>query len=166
METVILKPLYHRDEECVGIYFERNAETQLLVQNCGGKWSKTKVCWYVEMNEQNYLKLIKALSGNALLETRELDIFISKRKNEHLQVLPKKATKSNSPEKKLAVKSNKISNNESQGNISEENTQALQQYKQLLILKSYSSSTIRTYTNEFVQFLKAINPVGLKKNRS
>ena len=23
METIVLKPLYHQDQECIGIYFER-----------------------------------------------------------------------------------------------------------------------------------------------
>jgi hypothetical protein len=31
METIVLKPLYHHDKECTGIYFERNAD--LLSKN-------------------------------------------------------------------------------------------------------------------------------------
>jgi hypothetical protein len=41
--------------------------------------------------------------------------------------------------------------------LSKENTDALQKFKQQLILKSYSPSTIRTYTNEFGQFLNTIS---------
>jgi len=37
-----------------------------------------------------------------------------------------------------------------------ENVEALQHFKQQLVLKSYSPSTIKTYTNEFMQFLQVI----------
>ena len=40
--------------------------------------------------------------------------------------------------------------------ISKENKETLQKFTQQLILKSYSPSTIKTYTNEFVQFLQLI----------
>ena len=40
--------------------------------------------------------------------------------------------------------------------IGKENRDALQQFNRLLILKSYSKSTIRTYDNEFRQFLQTI----------
>ena len=43
--------------------------------------------------------------------------------------------------------------------LNKENKEALQQFHQQLILKGYSTSTIRTYTNEFVQFLNTINKV-------
>ncbi len=40
--------------------------------------------------------------------------------------------------------------------LSDENNGALQKFRQRLILKSYSQNTIRTYTNEFLQFLQII----------
>jgi len=40
--------------------------------------------------------------------------------------------------------------------ISKENREALQQFKRQLNLKAYSPSTIKTYTNEFTQFLNTI----------
>jgi site-specific recombinase XerD len=40
-----------------------------------------------------------------------------------------------------------------------ENAEALRQFRQHLVLKGYSSSTLRTYTNEFSQFLQTINQV-------
>jgi site-specific recombinase XerD len=42
------------------------------------------------------------------------------------------------------------------GGISKENEEALQQFMQDLVLKGYSSSTVRTYKNEFSQFLNVI----------
>ena len=40
--------------------------------------------------------------------------------------------------------------------LSKENYDALQKFQQQLVLKSYSRSTIKTYTNEFTQFLYTI----------
>lgn len=156
METVILKPLYHRDKECIGIYFSMNKEVQSLVQNCGGKWSKTNACWYIEMNEEKYFELLNALSGKSVIEAHALDIFISQKKNKELHLLSKKSTLCNFSREITAVKIEKANELEE---LSAENIEALQEYKQLLKLKSYSPSTIRTYTNEFLQFLKAIKEV-------
>ncbi len=47
--------------------------------------------------------------------------------------------------------------------VSKENKEALQKFLQQLILKSYSPSTIRTYQNEFMQFLQAIKEVPAKE---
>lgn len=42
MEIVILKPLQHRGDECIGIYFEKNAILQKAIQkDAGARWSKT-----------------------------------------------------------------------------------------------------------------------------
>ena len=46
--------------------------------------------------------------------------------------------------------------------ISKENKQALEQFKRQLILKSYSPFTIRTYENEFRQFLNTIKEFPAK----
>jgi site-specific recombinase XerD len=44
----------------------------------------------------------------------------------------------------------------SQHKLSKENADALQQFSRQLHLKAYSQSTIKTYTNEFTQFLQTI----------
>ena len=63
---VILKPLYHRGQECIGIYFEKNALLQSLIQKNVAKWSRTNKCWYVPFSESNYLLLAKSLFGKAV----------------------------------------------------------------------------------------------------
>jgi hypothetical protein len=85
---VILKPLFHRGEECIGIHFERNVIIQSLIQEkafC--KWSKTNSCWYVPCTGENYLRLKTALENKAELEISELKKFLSeKRKNNPSQL--------------------------------------------------------------------------------
>jgi integrase/recombinase XerD len=156
METVTLKPLFHKEAECIGIYAAQNATLNHYFQKkAGAKWSKTHKCWYVPCTEKHYKLLSKTLKGIAALEVTDLKKYLLERgknsanKNSHLAlpVIPlKKAVQQKVPVQHL--KPAII--------ISKENKEALQKFRQQLVLKSYSPSTIKTYTNEFMQFLQLI----------
>ena len=79
---VILKPLFHRRQECIGIYFEKNAVLQSAVQKeAGAKWSKTYTCWYVTCTGENYLRLKSALENKAELDVDGIEkFFVGKEK--------------------------------------------------------------------------------------
>ncbi|MEP6949974.1 MAG: phage integrase N-terminal SAM-like domain-containing protein, partial [Ginsengibacter sp.] len=163
METVILNAFYHRDKECIGIFSNQNAALNYIFQKkAGARWSRTNKCWYVPCTENNYELLSKSLSGKADLQTDALKEYLLKRKENGIMSTvsnPKKAIS-----KQVSVTINTIKSKLAQqpGSIhklSKENTVALQQFKQHLVLKSYSPSTIRTYTNEFTQFLNTIQSV-------
>jgi integrase/recombinase XerD len=163
---VILKPLSHRGKECIGIYFEKNGVLQQAIQKgARAKWSKTHACWYITCTGENYIRLKSALENKAQLEIDELRKFLLEKKKNDL-VLPADYPDNKSvniPTVKPAKTSSKISGSPVYPHkLNKENNEALQQFKQQLILKSYSSSTIRTYTNEFVQFLNTIKdkPAG------
>ena len=69
METVILKPLQHRGQENIAIYFQKNAVIQSLIQKqADAKWSKTNSCWYVPLSKENYQQLANILKGKADLK--------------------------------------------------------------------------------------------------
>ena len=87
MQSVILKPLYHRGQECIGIYFEKNGLFQSVIQKqAGAKWSKTHACWYVTCNGENYIRLKNALENIPELEIAELKRFLlEKGKTDHAQ---------------------------------------------------------------------------------
>lgn len=156
METVVLQPLFHRGQQCIGICFPRNDLLQNLVQKqAGAKWSQSHKCWYMTCTKENYSLLIKALSGKAILQTGELKRFLTEKKNsnplpntgdEQEAVLPNERKKMYPPAGYLHT-------------LSAENREALRQFGQELVLKGYSASTIRTYTNEFTQFLNMIQYV-------
>jgi integrase/recombinase XerD len=158
METIVLKPLYHRSEECIGIYFEKNALLQSLIQNhAGGRWSKTQKCWYVLSSRNNYQQLSRILEGKAALQNDELKKYLlEKKKRNQFSTIENKPTPPAPSEKNPAKNTTLIKQATPPHRISKENNEALQKFKQQLILKSYSASTIRTYTNEFVQFLNTI----------
>lgn len=160
METVTLKPLQHRGEECIGIYSPQSRLLSVATLNhyyqkkAGAKWSRTNKCWYIPCTEKKYEQLAKVLKGLAVLEVSELKKYLlEKRKNTDtgkLQVaLPFVPVAEKQPER---IPLKRIT----PARISRENDEALQKLKQQLVLKSYSPSTIRTYTNEFMQFLQVI----------
>lgn len=162
MENIILKPLFHKNMECIGIYFAKNNELQTIVQKqSGGRWSKTNSCWYVSCTQNNYEQLAKSLSGKVILETGELKKYLlEKKKNGPVQKLP--VAVSVTPPVKIEAQKNPLKKKKRTVAISKENEDAMRQYRQQLVLKSYSPSTIKTYTNEFMQFLQAIraNPAN------
>jgi integrase/recombinase XerD len=156
METVTLKPLFHKEAECIGIYSAQNATLNHYFQKkAGAKWSRTHKCWYVPCTEKNYELLTKALKGKAILEVTELKKYLLERKkniinkNSHLPIAV-------IPQKNITVSKVTVQHLKQTVVISKENSEALQKFKQQLVLKSYSPSTIKTYTNEFTQFLQLL----------
>ncbi len=160
METIKLTGLIHREAECIGIFSPQNAKLNYYFQKkAGAKWSRTHTCWYVPCNEKNYEQLCKALAGKALLDITELKRFlVDKKKN--IAVSPKSTVLMKElPTKAMAVRLQPAQQSKAVYKLTSENNEALQKLKQQLVLKAYSPSTIRTYTNEFMQFLQTIGSV-------
>lgn len=132
-------------------------------------------CWYVPCTEKNYELLAQALKGKAILEADELKKYLlEKKKNKPLPALPyqnkpvakqetkktpapvqplhyKVSTPAKEGTKKTFMQQAKYTNA-----LSKENIEALQKFKQQLILQRYSESTMRTYTQELMQLLTII----------
>ncbi|MBS1744587.1 MAG: tyrosine-type recombinase/integrase [Bacteroidetes bacterium] len=157
MKPVVLKPLYHKEAECIGIYFEKDALLQSILQKQAGvRWSRTHQCWYVPLSKTNYENLAKTLKGKAELKVDELRKYLVEKNEMKASVIQK-----TNVNRLVTVSKNKQDTRQKKEGyvtqrLSKENTEALQKFKQMLVIKSYSPSTIRTYTNEFVQFLNTI----------
>jgi len=73
LSTIILKPLYHRGQESIGIYYKIDASLNLIVRKSPSvKWSQTNKCWYVPLNAQAYKQLLNSMHGKAVFETSAL----------------------------------------------------------------------------------------------
>lgn len=153
METITLKALFHNEAECIGI-FSRQSTTlnTILKKEAGARWSSTHKCWYVPFGKKNYETLANAVNGKAVLQTDALKEYLVKKKNIDNPFTAN--TPSGREQKTKSIISSALI---------KENNEALKKFKQQLILKSYSASTIRTYSNEFVQFLNTINNVPADK---
>lgn len=147
MLTITLKPLQHRNAECIGIFYTGNQQiTKAVKMLKGAKWSQTNKCWYLPLNKNNYAAICKAIGSNAKINNSQLRSYLEKKK-EIVSALP-------TAQKVTATK--KTVNPALLYKLSKNNAQALAKFLQHLQLKSYSASTIRTYQNEFCQLLQIL----------
>ena len=157
MDIVTLKPLQHRGQECIGIYFSANTIfNQQLQKKVAAKWSQTNKCWYVPCTQPNYTLVAAIFKGKATLETEALkNYLLTKKNNKPLSVT---AATNNLPATTAIKKTTtpSIKNTTTAFVLSGENKQALEKFIQQLYLKAYSPSTIKTYRNEFMQLLQLI----------
>lgn len=153
MDKVELKPLLHRGQECIGIYFERNPAIHTILRNkANAKWSKTHQCWYVLLGKKEYNEVYIALKGKAELVIEKLYDYLAKRKQD---ILKSDATHSKNTERRNVPVSKKHPGKVHK-EISSVNSRVLPDMRQALVLKSYSPSTIRTYLNETGAFLRTL----------
>jgi site-specific recombinase XerD len=161
MKQVILKPLQHREQECIGIYFENYGTINTLIRKqAGAKWSQTNKCWYVPLSKENYNKLFFALKGKAQIEQAELHTHLAdKKKKSPVPVKTPPATKPVTSVKLLppAVKKQVIVYKS--GKIQSVNAHIIPAMEQHLKLKAYSTSTIKTYLGEITQLLTILNTI-------
>ncbi len=160
METVILKPLYHRGQQCIGIYFPQNGFIQKCIQkDAAAKWSRTHKCWQVPFSQKNYEQLAGTLAGKAVLETGALKEFLLKKEKEKPVLssgVQNKIIEKQEAKKSIAVNQKPERQSNLPHTLSKENRLAMEFFHRELALKAYSQSTIKTYTNEFIQFLNLI----------
>ena len=171
MQIVQLRSMFHKEAACIGIYSPLSFKLNYYFQKkAGAKWSQTNKCWYVPCDEKSYDLLVKSLKGVATLDVEELKKYLLERQNNK----PSKASatypaaiKQKPREQSTLVKIYqplkhlppvKLLNK-----LSRENYDALEKFRQQLVLKSYSSSTIKTYTNEFMQFLQLLGNASVNE---
>jgi integrase/recombinase XerD len=127
METIVLKRLSHKGKHCIGLYFDNNQALNHLVRKIQGmRWSDTNKCWYVQEKQGTLDEILKISEGKVRLNKSGLNDNPSL----PISTIPR--------------------------NISDMNRGELNSFVQRLQLKSYSSNTIRTYRNEFMQLLKTL----------
>ncbi len=173
MKEVILKPLQHREQECIGIYFENSSVLNGAIRkNAGAKWSQTNKCWYVPLSKENYNKLFFALKGKAEIEQSALHIYLADKKKIVAEpaknfVPVKKETAAKlvlaAAIKPVAVKFGLIKKQVSvykDGRISDVNAHIIPAMEQQLKLKAYSPSTIKTYLGEMTQLLTILHTIA------
>jgi integrase/recombinase XerD len=163
MVKIILKPLLHHSRECIGIYFESEPSINNIIRKQKEvRWSQTHQCWYLPLMEAAYEALKQSMQGKAAIENTALREYLEKKRlfgkgspaSINNNAAPtseavKPAIGKSMPAKPSQVK---IINN-----VSTANLQQLQLFTEMLKLKSYSTSTQRTYRNEFLQLLQIIN---------
>lgn len=146
MISINLRLLQHLQKEWIGIYYENNTAINILVKKHGARWSQSNRCWYMPLDETGYKELAAALKTVARVDVTELKFALQKRKASQLNTgIP--------AQKAAAFKPGTETN---AALLHAANKEALQLFIEELKLKAYSSSTIKTYRNEFLQLLQIL----------
>ena len=157
MISIQLKPIQYKGKEQIGIYFEKNSKIQGLLQKWAkARWNSDQDCWYVPCTKESYEALAGAIAGQATIQREELNKYLREKitnSESPLSITPPLPAPSikNSIPKPVSCPTGE--------EICPENELELKRYKNQLVLKGYSKSTMRTYCGEFKTFLKT-----LKKN--
>jgi site-specific recombinase XerD len=152
MITLQLRAIIHRDTLCIAIYFDRLPALQTAIRKITGvKWSQTYRCWWLPLTKDNYTRIIRAVQGIAWVDETGLRDFLWQRA----------AVIANSSYSVAHTVSNndrweKHPGGKQSNTIHPANKQELQKMRQHLVLKAYSATTIKTYTNELSAFFQAI----------
>ncbi len=137
--TVKIDKLYHREKNCLALYFPINSELKLSTKSIkGATFSWTHKCWYIENREGLLAEILAAFKGMAWV-----DITSLKKKSEKVELIHTKQTIHEQPKKVKVV-----------SELSEDHVQALRMMEQKLKLRGYSPNTLRTYLHMFKEFLK------------
>lgn len=153
MMEIKLGFLQHRGKECIGMYFKNNYRLNRIVHDqLMAKWSETKSCWYVSLSQENYQKIYTLLSSEAILDASELKKYLEG-KRKPVSIDTDRASGGNLP---VTRQSRELKPG---ARIWAVNGHILPAMEEMLKLKSFSASTIRTYLNEMAQLLIALGNI-------
>ncbi len=130
MITVLIEPITHRGENRLALRFINNAQLNKAVRMLHNvRWSASLKTWHIPMAQSQAQHAIEILKDYAKIDASAWVARVEK---------PPPAIE------------NKL---EYYTTLSEHSQLALQKYRQYLTLKGYSTNTVKTYKNEFIQFL-------------
>ncbi len=152
VDTITLKVLFHRGQECIALVFPSSpALNGLVMQLSAVRFSKTHRCFYMPLLREHYEALTRLLEGKAQLVTEELRAYLARKQEQ-----PDAQKAFPVPEEIRSVKGNAQPGVPAAIRISRENAEELQKFIRHLKLKAYSASTLRTYQSEFMQLLQVL----------
>jgi site-specific recombinase XerD len=161
MEKITVKPLQHRGQECIGIYFANKAKLNgALRKHTNARWSQTNTCWYLPLSKEAYNKIAFAMKGLAEIDNTALRHYLLQKKKTGATEKSKPATLL--PAKKESPQADWINQRALvyKGNgIRPVNSHVLPAMEQRLKLKAYSRSTMKTYLNEMSQLLQVLKDI-------
>ena len=139
----------HRGQMRIALQYPSNGQINAIVKRQeAARFSRTMRCWHIPYTSELYARLKSAMPEGWTI-TEPAPMFPAESIKES-EVASKKVFSPIPLTIKSPVKS-------SPQKIHEKNAAVLNFFVETLQLKGYSSSTIRTYRNEFLQFLQLIN---------
>lgn len=156
METIVLKPFYHRQVACIGLYFSYHQVLNELVKQLPlARWSRAHKCWYLPLSEENYKQVVTLLQGFATVNTDALQEYLIQQKQFQ------------SVTQVIQEQEHCIRRNIQYDAISSHNLLQVEMLVQTLQLKAYSTNTIRLYRNEMLYLCRLLKdtPISLLQTK-
>lgn len=145
-KQVVVKKLFHRESDCLGIYFDKDWEVIREVKKIPEvKFSNTHKCWYVPDQKNGVAKIIDTLRGKIWVDISALKEKIENKTRES----ENRTTGPAEGDKKKAIQEVTKPRIE----LHNDQHQALRMMEQKLKLRRYSENTIRTYLQNFKEFI-------------
>jgi len=146
--TITIKPIHHRGEEKLAIFFPFVKAVDYAVRSIKGiKWTQTYKCWYLPLSKEAFTTVYNKVKEFGQINFEELKAYLEKRK----QVVAIKAETSNRG-KEIKIKEPTIKTFA----ISSENLKLLDQTIKTLKLKAYAANTIELYRGELLQIMRLL----------
>lgn len=145
---ITLTVFEHRGKKCIAVHFPYVPVLQRAVRKTRNiKWSQSGKCWYIPFEREYYDELVKNVKPVASVDNSALKQCNSKKEN-IAAALPGGSAP--------LLQFKTAGSLKAVAGIRPVNGHVLQAMHQMLVLKAYSPSTIKTYLNEMSQFLQAL----------
>jgi site-specific recombinase XerD len=142
-KTVVLKPVKHREMECIAIQFPYDEALLPAVRKIpGATFSRTMKCWYTPAATAGLHHILQAFKGVAWVDMTQLKPRVKQAHRETLSTGTHETRHSVATEQPVIIP------------VSDVQAMAMEAVRKKLKLKNYSPSTIRTYTEQFKLFLQ------------
>ena len=155
MQKITCHARVHRGKERLFLEYPYSISINNLLKKIPGcTWSQTQKQWHLPLDEDSYQQLCTSLEGVAVIDDHPLKEYRQKPRPANTITpapAPMAATEKPAPAKQSARVSVA-----SPGKIAAVNKHVLPAFKQQLVLKAYSPSTLTTYLSEMTQFLMTI----------
>lgn len=154
MKSLRCNFLIHRGKENISLHFEIDP----LLVACFRKsfslaWSRQHTCWYCLCTRVNFEYITKICQQNGyVLEFGQLRSGMLAHKQRFTRDATMAVTEQGVNTSLSVTKNNRLGFHR----ISESNRLEMEKFVRHLHLKSYSSSTVRTYSNELLQFMAVL----------
>lgn len=146
--NITFRPIHHRGEEKLAIYFPFKKEIDYALRSIKGvKWTQTHKCWYLPFNKNSFGTAYNKLKGLGIIDFIEVKNYLAKRR---LSV----TVNATAIQPVKTVKKNKDAVNTRW--INEANLQLLDKTIKTLKIKAYAGNTIDLYCGELLQLMRLL----------
>jgi len=131
--TIFLRKIPDDTIHRIGISFTYTEKLSRKVNSIGAKWSRVHKCWLLPYSAAYYQTILRAFSDSQIIILQP------------------------------GQENDRAPGNKGHGSrISSNNLAELQRYKEAIVLRGYSPSTLKTYRNEFGVFLRHLKNVHVQ----